>query len=113
MLDVMDFSRDASSSGSPLRHLRAVEAGFLRTDDRTDDDCLELAGDDFTRRQLDLFGHLIDAVGSADALWRLDVRPLPDEPFDSTAVQPEDEEFVAEVLALSDHCCDEAFDFEF
>ena len=51
----------------------------------------ELAGDDFTRRQLDLFGHLIEAVGGADALWRLDVKPLPDEPFDWTAVQPEDE----------------------
>jgi hypothetical protein len=113
MLDDMDSSRDASPSGSPIRHLRAVEAGFLRTDDRTDDDPPELAGDDFTRRQLDLFDHLIEAVGSADALWRLDVKPLPDEPFDWTAVQPEDKEFVAEVLALSDHCCEEAFDFEF
>jgi hypothetical protein len=52
-------------------------------------------------------------VGDADALWRLDVKPLPDEPFDWTAVQPEDREYVAEVLALGDHCCDEAFDFEF
>ena len=114
MLDGMDFSRDASPSESPIRHLRAVDAGFLRTDRRADEhDPPELAGDDFTRRQLDLFDHLIEAVGSADALWRLDVKPLPDEPFDWSAVQPEDKEFVAEVLALSDHCCDEAFDFEF
>lgn len=113
MLDVMDFSRDASPSGSTIRHLRAVDTGFLRTDDRADHDPPELAGDDFTRRQLDLFDHLIEAVGSADALWRLDVKPLPDEPFDWTAVEPEDTEFVAEVLALSDHCCDEGFDFEF
>ncbi len=114
MLGGMGFSRDASPSGSPVRHLHAVEAGFLRTDRRADEhDPPELAGDDFTRRQLDLFGHLIEAVGDADALWRLDVKPLPDEPFDWSAVQPEDKEFVAEVLALSDHCCDEAFDFEF
>ena len=96
-----------------MRHLRAVESGFLRRDDRDDESSPDLAGDDFTRRQLDLFTHLIEAVGDADALWRLDVKPLPDEPFDWTAVQPEDREFVAEVLALSDHCCDEAFDFEF
>jgi len=113
MLGDMDFSRDVSPSESPIRHLRAVETGFLRRDHCADDDVPELAGDDFTRRQLDLFAYLIEAVGSADALWRLDVMPLPDEPFDWTAVQPEDEAFVAEVLALSDHCCDEAFDFEF
>jgi hypothetical protein len=109
----MDYSRDAAPSGSPIRHLRAVEAGFLRTDHRTDHNAPELVGDDFTRGQLDLFGHLIEAVGDADALWRLDVKPLPDEAFDWAAVQPEDREFVAEVLALSDRCCDEAFDFEF
>ncbi len=113
MLGRMDFSRDASPTESPIRHLRAVDAGFLRTDERADQNAPELAGDDFTRRQLDLFGHLIEAVGDADALWRLEVKPLPDEPFDWTAVQPEDEAFVAEVLALSDHCCDEAFDVEF
>src|SRR6476661_3198578 len=99
MLGAMDFSRDASPSESPIRHLRAVEAGFLRTDHRADQNAPELAGDDFTRRQLDLFDHLIEAVGDADALWRLDVKPLPDEPFDWSAVQHEDREFVAEVLA--------------
>src|SRR3954453_15831578 len=106
MLGRMDFSRDAAPSGSPIRDLRAVEAGFLRTDHRSDPDAPELAGDDFTRRQLDLFAPLIEAVGDPDALWRLDVKPLPDEPFDWNAVQPEDKEFVVQVLALSDHCCD-------
>ncbi len=114
MLGRMDFSRDASSAGATIHHLRAIESGFLRTDHHADDELASpLPGDDFTRRQLDLFEHLIEAVGDADALWRLDVKPLPDEPFDWTAVQPEDREYVAEVLALSDRCCDEAFDFEF
>jgi hypothetical protein len=69
-------------------------------------------GDDFTRRQLDLFDRLIEAVGSPDALWCLDVLPLPDEPFDWTAVEPGDLEYVTEVVALSDRCCDELFDVE-
>jgi len=113
MLARMDFSSDASSAGATVRHLRAVGAGFLPTDHHADHEPGELAGDDFTRRQLDLFDHLIEAVGDADALWRLDVTPLPDEPFDWTAVQPEDRDYVAEVLALSDRCCDAAFDVEF
>jgi len=102
MLAGMDSSRDPHPGGSPIRRLRAV-----------DDAPLEPVGDDFTRRQLDLFGHLIRAVGSADALWTLDVLPLPDEPFDWSAVEPGDAEFVAEVLALCDDCCDELFDVEY
>lgn len=113
MLGGMDSSRDAAPSESPIRHLRAVDSGFLRPDGTVEQHVPGLAGDDFARRQVDLFDHLIEVVGDADALWRLDVKPLPDEPFDWSAVQPEDQEFVAEVLALSDHCCDEAFDFEF
>ena len=57
-----------------------------------------LPGDDFARRQLDLFTHLIEAVGDADVLWCLDTTPLPDEPFDWSAVEPGDVAFVEEVL---------------
>ena len=56
-----------------------------------------LAGDDFTRSQVDLFSHLIEAVGDVDALWRLDARPLPDEPFDWSVVDPADVPFVRDV----------------
>lgn len=94
MLAGMDPSSD------PHRHLRAV-----------DDAPLEPVGDDFTRSQLDLFDHLIRAVGGA--LWTLDVLPLPDEPFDWSAVEPCDVEFVTEVLRLCDRCCDQVFDVEY
>jgi hypothetical protein len=69
--------------------------------------------DDFGRRQLDVFRHLIEVVGSADALWALDAEPIPDEPFDWSAVEPEDKAFVTDVLAQSDQCCDALLDTEF
>ena len=52
-------------------------------------------------------------VGDADTLWRLDTIPLPDEPFDWSAVDPADVAFVQEVVALSDGCCDALLDTEF
>ncbi len=114
MLAGMDSSRDAHRTGSLIRHLRTVDALFHETRIAGLDGAPpEPVGDDFTRRQLDLFGHLIRAVGSADALWTLDVLPLPDEPFDWSAVEPCDAEFVAEVLARCDRCCDELFDVEY
>ena len=65
--------------------------------------------DDYARGQYDLFSHLIDVVGDADTLWRLDVDPLPDEEFDWSAVDPADKVIVgfgdrvddAHYLALS------------
>src|SRR5689334_8604764 len=114
MLGGMDVSPEPQHRGSLIRHLRAVDAQFRESRlAGLDGAPLEPVGDDFTRRQLDLFEHLIRAVGSADALWTLDVLPLPDEPFDWSAVGPGDVEFVAEVLALCDHCCDEVFDVEY
>jgi hypothetical protein len=82
------------------RHLRAVDA-------------MELPGDNFVRRQCDLFDHLIPYVGSADALWRLDTEPLPDEPFDWSAVEDRDRSFVEEVLAQTDQCCELLLDVEY
>ena len=52
-------------------------------------------------------------VGSAEALWRLDAEPLPDEAFDWSAVEGRDRSFVADVLAQSDQCCDLVLDVEY
>ncbi len=93
------------------RHLHAIDSPFALRED--DEFAPSLAGDDFTRSQVDLFGHLIEAVGGVDALWRLDARPLPDEPFDCSVVDSADVPFAHEVVALSDRCCDEILDIEF
>jgi hypothetical protein len=58
--------------------------------------------DTFARRQRDLFTDLIEAVGSADALWSLDTDPLPEEPLDESVVDPADLAFVTEVVARVD-----------
>jgi hypothetical protein len=117
MLVGMDASHDFDRADALRRHLRAVSAQFDRPDppDPTAVDALPgtLAGDEFARRQLDLFTHLIDLVGGADALWRLDAIPLPDERFDWSVVEPRDVAFVEQVLALSDRCCVEMLDIEF
>jgi hypothetical protein len=110
----MDMPSDAHRRSSLIRHLRAVDANFRASaTPRLDDGPPEPVGDDFTRRQLDLFQHLIRAVGSADTLWCLDVLPLPDEQFDWSGVEPDDTEYVAQVLALCDRCCDDLFDIEY
>jgi hypothetical protein len=117
MLRGMDSSRDPSRSEAVRRHLRAIDSCF--EPDAVDPALIDApapvmsAGDDFARRQLDLFTHLIEEVGDADALWRLEATPLPDEPFAWSAVEPRDERFVREVLALSDPCCTAVFDVEF
>ena len=85
---------------SRARHLHAVDA-------------VDLPGDDFTRSQDDLFAHLVPYVGSADALWRLDPEPLPDEPFGWSAVDDADRSFVADVLGQTDQCCDLVLDVEY
>lgn len=53
-----------------------------------------------------------DHVAGPEALAALDDEPLPDEPFDWTAVPPDLHDRVAEVLALCDACCDHFFDTE-
>ena len=122
MLVGMDSSHDFDRPDALRRHLRAVSAAFPEADgdrpDPPDPTALDaipgmLAGDEFARRQLDLFTHLIAQVGDADALWRLDAIPLPDEPFDWSVVEPRDVAFVEQVLALSDRCCVEMLDIEF
>ena len=64
---------------NPIRETRR-RAWFLPSED----------DDTFARRQLDLFADLIEAVGSADALWSLDVDPLPEEPIDESVIDPAD-----------------------
>ena len=118
MLRGMDASRDPDRSEVLRRHLRAIGSRF-DAPEMFDPSPLAatatgvLPGDDFARRQLDLFAHLIEPVGDADALWRLDATPLPDEPFDWSTVEPGDAAFLQEVLALSDRCCIEMLDTEY
>ncbi len=64
-------------------------------------------------RQLDLMADLVTLVGGADVLAELDCEPIPDEPFDWSVVEERDRSFVAEVLALSDQCCNELLDTQF
>jgi hypothetical protein len=61
--------------------------------------------------------HLLDwlagQVGGPDALDRLDASPLPDEPFDWGDIPEDTHPRVAEVLELTDRCCDELLDVEY
>ena len=52
-------------------------------------------------------------VGGPDVLWALDAEPVPDEPFAWSSVDEHDRDYVTQVLALSDACCDGLFDVEF
>ncbi len=114
----MEHSDDLHRIPPLRRHLQAVRSGFAAPEvlEPRPPDALavgELAGDDFARSQLDLFTTLIEAVGSADALWCLDGARLPDEAFDWSSVEPGDVEFVEQVLAASDECCRLVLDTEF
>ncbi|MFV8301025.1 DUF6398 domain-containing protein [Mycolicibacterium fortuitum] len=53
---------------------------------------------------------LAGAVGSHEQLDRLDTAPLPDEPFDWSGIPDDIAARVAEVLELTDRCCDELLD---
>ena len=55
---------------------------------------------------------LLAAVGGEQALDALDEHPLPDEAFDVNALPADIRGRVAEILALSDQCCDGMFDVE-
>lgn len=58
-------------------------------------------------------GWLNRAVGDEAALSRLDDQPLPDEAFDWTGVSDDIHDRVAEVLDLTDRCCNELLDTEY
>jgi hypothetical protein len=64
-------------------------------------------------KRADLFTDLIEAVGGAGALTRLHADPLPDEPFEWSAVDARDVAFVTDVLAAADKCCEALLDTEF
>ncbi len=55
---------------------------------------------------------LVDAAGSDEALGALDDWPLPDEDFDWSGIPDDVHERVAEVLELTDGCCDDLLDAE-
>ena len=56
---------------------------------------------------------LVEAAGGDDALRTLDDRPLPDEDFDWSGIPDDVHDKVAEVLALTDGCCDDLLDVEY
>ncbi len=56
---------------------------------------------------------LREAAGSDDALRALDDRPLPDEDFDWAGIPDDVHDKVAEVLELTDACCDDLLDVEY
>jgi hypothetical protein len=95
------------------RHLFAVGSGrdpyrrLLPPDSYGSDEAWALS------QRADLFTDLIDAVGGAEALARLDAVALPDEPFDWSAVDTRDVAFVTDVLAAADKCCELLLDIEF
>jgi hypothetical protein len=55
---------------------------------------------------------LLKAAGGEDALRALDDRPLPDEDFRWAGIADDIHERVAQVLELTDACCDELLDVE-
>jgi hypothetical protein len=57
-------------------------------------------------------GELVARWGGVEALDHLDIEPLPDEPFDWTAVPPEHRGRVEQILAMVDDTCDTWFDRE-
>jgi hypothetical protein len=52
-------------------------------------------------------------VGGYDALMQLDAEPLPNDEFDWSSVEPQDQAFVTLVLALVDRYCGEVLDDEY
>jgi hypothetical protein len=60
----------------------------------------------------ELVSRLAAAVGGIDALELLDVEPLPDEPFDWSAVSDQDRERVVAVLGIVGSAADERLDLE-
>ena len=79
--------------------------------DDDDDDELDAPFDDGDHRAL-VRGLLFEAAGSEDALRALESRPLPDEGFDWAVIPDDIHDKVAEVLALTDACCDDLLDVE-
>lgn len=94
------------------RHLRSVDPDDMYPDAMPYDfdACERLERE---ARDESLFSGLIALVGDAPALRALDADPIPDEPFDWSAVEPEDRSFVAAVVGATDRCCDGLLDVEF
>jgi hypothetical protein len=96
----------------PARHLRAIEPD----DDYIDDAPFDLGACERLEREGrrdSLLMPLIALVGDADALSALDAEPIPDEPFDWSAVDETDRPFLGDVLELTDRACDLLLDVEF
>ena len=67
----------------------------------------------FDAEEYDELKDLQAFVGGTEALMRLDAEPLPDERFDWSAIELQDEEFVSLVLMLVDECCEQLLDNEY
>ena len=68
---------------------------------------------DFRDHRALMRGLLREAAGGDDGLRALDDRPLPDEDFDWVRLPDDVHAKVAEVLALTDACCDDLLDVEY
>jgi hypothetical protein len=92
------------------RHLSAVpfnaSAGYTDSPSVYDSDAPYSPGADKMRR-LQAF------VGGYDELMHLDAEPLPDEEFEWSPIERQDEAFIARVLKLVDDCCDQMLDNEY
>jgi hypothetical protein len=95
----------------PAALLAAMGAmGML--DERQSDDSWWLPGEQPFGHSEIMLDTLRRAVGGRDALDTLDTAPLPDEPFEWGPIPPDIHDRVAEVLQLTDRCCDELLDVE-
>ncbi len=93
---------------SQAPHLHVVDPDAIDPD-FDDPDSLGRPGD----RDEDLLSRLDPAVGGRGALWSLDAEPIPDEPFDWSAVVTGDRALVSTLLELSDEGCEALLDTEF
>ena len=81
-------------------------------DRELEDDGLD-APFDFRDHRALMRGLLREAAGGDDGLRALDDRPLPDEDFEWVRLPDDVHDKVAEVLALTDACCDDLLDVEY
>lgn len=90
-----------------------VLAAAAMLDMDEDDDGWDDEYDDLADYADLLWGWLEEAVGGRGALMALDDEPLPDEPMRWDGIADDIRDRVAEVLELTDRCCDDLLDHEY